>query len=226
MTACRDVSRVQRSSDHTKTYRKPTNATLRTFRHEILYLSHLVPALIGGDRDHHFVPVSSVESSCDRSGASLDAWEICSPLCTCTRHSYVGPGQYKSTWPVVLINRLTSLVVPVLRRGLGRNRESWRRGVIVLDLFIVECGVDTSRRGSQRNCGSRVWVVASRELRFLWKSTQEKEGRPKAVRYWWKVPGIIWAVVVSICVPFFQAAVVLVRNRSLTTTRGSSVPGE
>jgi len=36
-------------------------------------LSYLVPALIGGDRDLRFAPLSNVESSCYLSGASIDA---------------------------------------------------------------------------------------------------------------------------------------------------------
>jgi len=50
--------------------------------------SYRVPALLGGDRDPRFAPLSSVEFRYSLSGASLDALELCSPLCTRTRHSY------------------------------------------------------------------------------------------------------------------------------------------
>jgi len=59
---------------------------------------------------HHSTPLSSVEFSCNRSGASLDTLELCSPLCMRPRQSY---GDQRHTHPSNVV------VVALYRLRLG-----------------------------------------------------------------------------------------------------------
>ena len=77
----------------------------------------MVPALIGGDRDEYSTPLSSVEFSCYRAGASRDALELRSPLCMRTRQSYGDRSDRRHTHP----SSVVVVALYIIRLGTVRR---------------------------------------------------------------------------------------------------------